>query len=85
MPLHPPGTLESGIDADKMIGLVDPTTVTEVEAQPEAEVKKSDKIPLGQIIGLPDFAVRLSVPGPTESGSITTSYRIADFLISIVR
>lgn len=61
MPLHPPGTLESGIDADKMIGLVDPTTVKEVEAQPEAEVKKSDKIPLGQIIGLPDFAVRLSL------------------------
>jgi hypothetical protein len=61
MPLHPPGTLESGINADKMIGLVDPTTVTEVEAQPEAEVKKSDKIPLGQIIGLPDFAVRLSL------------------------
>lgn len=85
MPLHPPGTLESGIDADKMIGLVDPTTVKEVEAQPEAEVKKSDKIPLGQIIGLPDFAVRLSVPSPTESGSITTSYRIADSAISTVR
>ncbi|KAH8081967.1 FMN-dependent dehydrogenase-domain-containing protein [Filobasidium floriforme] len=58
MPLHPPGTLESGIDADKMIGLVDPTTVKEVEAQPEAgsEGREGDKVPLGQIIGLPDFA-----------------------------
>lgn len=61
MPLHPPGTLESGIDADKMIGLVDPTTVKEVEMPPEEAEggKKSDTIPLGQIIGLPDFAVRL--------------------------
>jgi hypothetical protein len=61
MPLHPPGTLESGIDADKMIGLVDPTTVKEVEAQPEAGAREGDKVPLGQIIGLPDFAVRLSL------------------------
>jgi L-lactate dehydrogenase (cytochrome) len=66
MPLHPPGTLESGIDAEKMIGLVDPTTVKEVEAQPEEESKKSDTIPLGQIIGLPDFAVRLRLGGVPE-------------------
>jgi L-lactate dehydrogenase (cytochrome) len=58
MPLHPPGTLESGIDADKMIGLVDPATVKEVEAQPEAGAREGAKVPLGQIIGLPDFAVR---------------------------
>lgn len=63
MPLHPPGTLESGIDQDKMIGLVDPTTVKEVEAQPEAGAREGDTIPLGQIIGLPDFAVRLSIFG----------------------
>lgn len=60
-PLHPPGTLESGIDADKMVGLIDPSTVKEVEMPPDkAEgAKESEKIPLGQIIGLPDFEVRL--------------------------
>jgi L-lactate dehydrogenase (cytochrome) len=64
MPLHPPGTLESGIDQDKMIGLVDPTTVKEVEMSPEeahSEGKERGTVPLGQIIGLPDFAVRLAV------------------------
>jgi hypothetical protein len=61
-PLHPPGTLESGIDADKMMGLVDPNTVKEVEMPvDEAEgAGKMDKIPLGQIIGLPDFEVSLA-------------------------
>ena len=59
VPLHPPGTLESGIDADKMMGLVDSQTIKEVEITEEKAERagKMDKIPLGQIIGLPDFEV----------------------------
>ena len=73
-PLHPPGTLESGIDADKMLGLVDPQTVKEVEI-PEEKAEgagKMDKIPLGQIIGLPDFEVSLAErhhPGGGDGGN----------------
>ena len=59
--LHPPGTLESDIDAYQMMGLVGLQTVKEVEI-PEEKAEgagKMDKIPLGQIIGLPDFEVSL--------------------------
>jgi L-lactate dehydrogenase (cytochrome) len=56
--LHPPGTLESGISPEKMVGLVDQSTVPMAET-PAAmqEGTKGRKTPLSNIIGLPDFEV----------------------------
>ncbi|OXC64351.1 hypothetical protein AYX13_06242 [Cryptococcus neoformans] len=53
-PIHPPGTIEDGLDPEAMIGLVDPATLPKM-----VDKKKEDgeqiRIDLAEIIGLPDF------------------------------
>ncbi|KAK8861216.1 hypothetical protein IAR55_002035 [Kwoniella newhampshirensis] len=55
MPIHPPGTIENGLDPDALRGLVDPATLPQVVSKATSGEKEERKIELGEIIGLPDF------------------------------
>lgn len=59
MPLHPPGTIENGLDKEAFMGLVDPITLPQVVSKVESEEKVEKRIDLAEIIGLPDFEVSL--------------------------
>ncbi len=52
-PMHPPGTIENGLDVSAFVGLVDPATIKEVTLTTSTE--PSERIDLAEIIGLPDF------------------------------
>nr|XP_019012460.1 L-lactate dehydrogenase (cytochrome) [Kwoniella pini CBS 10737]OCF51241.1 L-lactate dehydrogenase (cytochrome) [Kwoniella pini CBS 10737] len=54
-PIHPPGTIENGLDEEAFIGLVDPMTLPKTISKVESGEKKEKKIELAEIIGLPDF------------------------------
>ncbi|WVQ94678.1 hypothetical protein IAU59_001758 [Kwoniella sp. CBS 9459] len=55
-PLHPPGTIENGLDEDAFMGLVDPATLPKmISKAASGEEGKERKIDLAEIIGLPDF------------------------------
>lgn len=66
-PIHPPGTIEDGLDPEAMIGLVDPATLPKM-----VDKKKEDgeqiRIDLAEIIGLPDFDVSLIYLRTSETG-----------------
>lgn len=57
MPIHPPGTIENGLDEEACMGLVDPMTLPEVAAPAVKEDKGERKIDISEIIGIPDFDV----------------------------
>ncbi|KAL7419932.1 hypothetical protein Q5752_005851 [Cryptotrichosporon argae] len=54
-PIHPPGTLEDGLDPSTCVGLVDPATLPDVAAVNTTERAREREIELGEIIGLPDL------------------------------
>jgi cytochrome b involved in lipid metabolism len=57
-PLHPPGTIENGLDASAYKGMVDPATLPDVLPAPSKKEEEGErKIELSEIIGLPDFDV----------------------------
>lgn len=59
-PIHPPGTIETGLAdyPEALKGNVDPATVKHVELPKEnVGEQKKELLALGQVIGLPDFAV----------------------------
>lgn len=58
-PLHPPGTIENGLDEECYKGNVDPATMPQMlSKQASGEDKDEErKIDLSEIIGLPDFDV----------------------------
>jgi L-lactate dehydrogenase (cytochrome) len=61
-PIHPPGTIEDGLVdyPDALKGNIDPKTVKHVELPKEnVGEQKKELLALGQVIGLPDFAVSL--------------------------
>lgn len=59
MPIHPPGTIENGLDPEKCLGNVDPLTMPKaVSPAVSGEKKEERKIELSEIIGIPDFDVR---------------------------
>ncbi|KAK4688773.1 L-lactate dehydrogenase (cytochrome), partial [Tremellales sp. Uapishka_1] len=66
-PLHPPGTIENGLDEDKFVGLVDTTTLpVVVKKSPREDAEAKDRrIDLAEIIGLPDFepAAKINLTG----------------------
>lgn len=63
--LHPPGTLESAPDDEVvLVGDVDPATVKLAPKPQQAEMLAQDKPALEQIIGLPDFEVRVASESP---------------------
>ncbi|CAD6565569.1 MAG: hypothetical protein TREMPRED_001532 [Tremellales sp. Tagirdzhanova-0007] len=55
MPLHPPGTIENGLDEEAYMGTVDPNTLPKVVSKVESGEKMEKRIDLAEIIGLPDF------------------------------
>lgn len=57
MPLHPPGTIENGLDEEAYLGVVDSNTLPQVVSKVASGEKQID---LGEIIGLPDFDVSSS-------------------------
>ena len=57
MPLHPPGTIENGLDEEAYMGTVDPNTLPKVVSKVESGEKMEKRIDLAEIIGLPDFDV----------------------------
>lgn len=57
MPLHPPGTIENGLDEEAYLGMIDPNTLPEVASKAASGEKVERRIDLGEIIGLPDFDV----------------------------
>jgi len=58
MPIHPPGTIENGLDPEKCLGNVDPLTMPQAVSPAAAGEKKEErKIELSEIIGIPDFDV----------------------------
>lgn len=77
-PIHPPGTIENGLDPERYLGNVDPLTLPKVAAPKVEEGEKERKIDLAEIIGIPDFdvgAVPLTTPHlplPTVPGSSST-------------
>jgi hypothetical protein len=58
-PLHPPGTIENGLDPECYKGNVDPATMPVMSSKKAAgeEIEGERKIDLSEIIGLPDFDV----------------------------
>ena len=56
-PIHPPGTIENGLDPSACLGTVDPATLPQVLSKTVAGEKEEGKIDLAEIIGLPDFDV----------------------------
>jgi L-lactate dehydrogenase (cytochrome) len=56
--LHPPGTIENGLDESAFKGLVDPQTLPQVlNKDLSGERREEREITLAEIIGLPDFDV----------------------------
>ncbi|WWC87468.1 uncharacterized protein L201_002357 [Kwoniella dendrophila CBS 6074] len=55
MPIHPPGTIENGLDEEAFMGLIDPMTLPQVVNKPLRGEKEERRIELAEIIGLPDF------------------------------
>lgn len=62
MPIHPPGTIENGLDPEAFKGLVDPLTLPQVAAPASQEDKAERKIDISEIIGIPDFDVSTFAP-----------------------
>ena len=61
MPIHPPGTIENGLDEEACKGVVDPLTLPQVTAPASREGKEEErKIDISEIIGIPDFDVSWS-------------------------
>lgn len=61
-PLHPPGTIENGLDESAYLGNVDPQTLPSVlsyssEAKTQGQEGKEREVDLAEIVGLPDFDV----------------------------
>ncbi|WWC60018.1 uncharacterized protein I303_102581 [Kwoniella dejecticola CBS 10117] len=54
-PIHPPGTIENGLDEESFKGLVDPMTLPQTVSKEQSGEKEERKIELAEIIGLPDF------------------------------
>ncbi|ORY27625.1 FMN-dependent dehydrogenase-domain-containing protein [Naematelia encephala] len=65
-PIHPPGTIENGLDEEAFVGVVDPNTLPQTVSKAKGgEEGKERKIELAEIIGLPDFdeAARRNLTG----------------------
>ena len=72
MPIHPPGTIENGLDPERCLGNVDPLTMPKVVSPVvKGDKEEERKIELSEIIGIPDFDVRRDMDGGRElmSGS----------------
>ncbi|WWD08682.1 hypothetical protein V865_006795 [Kwoniella europaea PYCC6329] len=54
-PIHPPGTIENGLDEEDFMGLVDPMTLPQTVNKVASGEKEERKVELAEIIGLPDF------------------------------
>ena len=55
-PLHPPGTIENGLEHEACLGAVDPQTLPAVLSTTSSAPRASDReVDLAEIIGLPDF------------------------------
>ena len=58
MPIHPPGTIENGLDPERCLGNVDPLTMPKVVSPVvKGDKEEERKIELSEIIGIPDFDV----------------------------
>ena len=67
MPIHPPGTIENGLDPEKCLGNVDPLTMPKVVSPVVKGGKEEErKIELSEIIGIPDFDVGRDMNGSRE-------------------
>nr|ODN85609.1 L-lactate dehydrogenase (cytochrome) [Cryptococcus depauperatus CBS 7841] len=53
-PIHPPGTIENGLDPEACIGTVDPATLPEMVDKKKLDGERT-RVDLAEIIGLPDF------------------------------
>jgi hypothetical protein len=62
MPIHPPGTIENGLDPEAYKGMVDPLTLPQVASSANKEEKGEKKIDISEIIGIPDFDVSSRPP-----------------------
>ncbi|ORY30757.1 FMN-dependent dehydrogenase-domain-containing protein [Naematelia encephala] len=54
-PIHPPGTIENGLDEGAYLGVVDPNTLPQVVSKATSGEEAKKRPDLAEIIGIPDF------------------------------